>query len=207
MSDAEPSRGRGPQFSLLTLLLVATIIALSVTVAILYRELGPLRGAVSRLRAEVGELEITDPTKLHAIRVDAENDLEWKWRIWIPEGKTYRLRGHGGPVPKEGFPSDGGTIYLRDPGEHVIIYRIRRDPRDELWKGTLHTTGGSVGSDHQPWVEWGSHTATGGGVGSSTVSFDTGQRVEIIRRRISRAKSSDDIEDPAAGFMIWLEPN
>lgn len=207
MTDETPRSPKRVQFSVLTLLLGMTVVALSITVAMLYRELGPLREEVSRLRNEVGQLDIEDPTKLHAIRVDTEDELEWKWRIWIPEGASYRLRGHGGPVPKQGYPTDGGTIYLRQAGEHVLRYRIRRDPRDGRWNGSLHTLTGSVGKDHQPWVEWSSRTSTGGGVGVTTRSFEIDQRVEIIRRRVSeKARSSANIEDPAVGFMVWLEP-
>jgi hypothetical protein len=193
---------------MLTLVLMTTIIALSITVATLYREIGPLREEVARLRNEVGELNVEDPTKLHAIRVNTDRELEWRWRIWIPDGASYRLRAHGGPVPKEGCPHDGGTMYLREPGEHVVRYLIRRDPRDGRWNGSLHTRTGSVGKDHQPWVEWASRTSAGSGVGPSTRSFATDQQVEIIRHRVSeKANSSTDIEDPAAGFLIWLEPN
>ncbi len=208
MRDEKPLRPRRVQFSILTILLVTTIIALSISLAMLSHEITPLREEVARLRDEVGELNVQDATLLHAIRVDTENELEWKWRIWLPEGANYRLRAHGGPVPKDGYPSDGGTIYLREPGEYVVRYLIRRDPRDGKWNGSLHTRTGSVGKDHQPWVEWTSRTSASGGVGASTRSFETDQRVEIIRHRVStKAKSSTAIEDPAAGFMIWLEPN
>ena len=172
----------------------------------LYVELRPLRKEVAELRTEVGRLNINDPTKLHVMRVESENDLEWKWRLWIPEGASYALRATGGMVPKEGFPTDGSTMYLREPGEHVIRYVIRRNPRDDQWYGRLHTQNGSVGSDQQPWVEWKSMTSTSGGPGSATQSHEIDQRVEIIRHRVSQAKSSADIEDPAAGFLIWLEP-
>jgi hypothetical protein len=201
-----PPPPRVARFALSTLLLVTAIVALSITVVLLYRELVPLREEVARLRDEVGELNIEDPGRLHAIRVDTKDELEWKWRIWVPEGAGYRVRVSGGEVSSAGFPGDGGTLYLREPGEHVIRYLIRRDPPDNRWTGTLHTRSGSVGGDDHPWVEWGSQTSTGGGVGPSTESFDPGQRVEIIRFRVSQAKSSAAIEDPSAGFLIWLEP-
>jgi len=102
----------------------------------------------------------------------------------------------------------GGTTFLREPGEHVIRYLVRRDPRDDSWYGSLHTESGSVGRDPQPWVEWGTRTSTSSGVGKSTRSYETDQRVEIIRHRVSeKASSSTQIEDPVAGFIIWLEPN
>ncbi len=98
-------------------------------------------------------------------------------------------------------------MYLRESGEHVIRYLIRRDPRDGRWNGSLHTQTGSVGNDHQPWVDWLSRSSTGGGVGSSTRSYEIDQQVEIIRYRVSQANNSANIEDPAAGFVVWLEPN
>ena len=97
-------------------------------------------------------------------------------------------------------------MYLREPGEHVIRYLIRRN-REGRWFGSLHTPIGSVGSDHHPWVEWSSLTSTSGGVGSSTRSYETDEQVEIIRHRVSQANDTANIEDPAAGFVVWLEPN
>ena len=96
-------------------------------------------------------------------------------------------------------------MYLREPGEHVVRFLIRRDPRDGRWNGSLHTQSGSVGKDHQPWVEWSSRTFTGGGVGSSTRSYETDQQAEIIRHRVSEtANSSANIEDPATGFIATI---
>src|SRR5262245_56522730 len=195
------------RFSLLTLLLVTTLVALSITIAMLYRELLPLRQEVARLRNEVGELHVSDATKLHMIRVDTDSELEWKWRIWIPKGASYHLRGYGELIPKEGFPTSGGTIDLREPGEHVIRYSIRRDPKDEQWYGTLQTDDASVGKDLQPWVKWPSHRSNSEGVGKSTRGYTPGERVVLIRHRVSQATSSGGIEDPSAGLMIWLRPN
>lgn len=159
-----------------------------------------------RLRDEVGELSIEDASQFHAMRVSGDDDLEWAWRIWIPEGCVYRLRLVGSEIPKEGFPPQtGGTIWLRESGEHLIRYRIRRDPRDGKWYGRLSAPTGSVGKDEQPWVEWPSHTSMTGGVGGGTKVFSPDERVELARHRVSQAKSSEDIEDPAAGFLIWLE--
>jgi hypothetical protein len=37
-------------------------------------------------------------------------------------------------------------------------------------------------------------------------TFEPGQRIELIRHRVSQASDSGKIEDPSAGFMVWLEP-
>ncbi len=197
-----------PRFSLLTLILLTTIAALALTVGILWRDVGPLRQEVRRLRNEVGELHVEDSTKLHAIRVETDNELEWKWRIWIPESGSYRIGIGGRSVPAQGLTSPGSsTIQTDESGEHVVRYLIRRDPRDEKWHGSLHFAGMSVGKDEQPWVDWPSHKWVGGGVGHTTQVFDKDKIVELIRLRVSKdAKDSSQIEDPAAGFMIWIEP-
>jgi hypothetical protein len=152
-------------------------------------------------------LNVEDPAKLHAIQVDTRDELQWKWRVWIPAGRVYVIRSTGDSVPKEGYPPEGGSIWIREPGEYVIDYHIDRDRRDGKWYGNLKTKAGSVGHDLQPWVSWQSRTSTRGGVSTSTRSFEPDQRFELIRYRISQASSSDKIEDPSAGFMIWLEPS
>ena len=103
----------GPlRFSLRTLV-VLTLLAAMVTGLVSMnsrnRELARRNESLTqenrRLRDELGELSIDDDTKLHAIRTSSGEGLEWAWRIWIPEGHEYRLRGHGGLVSKEGWPS------------------------------------------------------------------------------------------------------
>lgn len=194
------------RFSLLNLLLFTAILALSTTVVLLWREVKPLRDEVRRLRDEVGELNVQDPTKTCAIEVETDNRLVWKWRVWVPEGAGYKVRGHGGPVSKEGYPTDGGTMWIREPGEHVIRYVIQKDPRDGKWKGGLHANSGHVGSDHQEWVDWKSYSSTSGGVGKTTHVFEPDEVIELIRFRASQVNNSSKIEDPAPGFLVWLEP-
>lgn len=198
---------RRARFSLLTLVLVTTIVALAIAVGMLYREVAPLRAEVKRLRAEVGELDVRDKSKIHAIQVPSGSKLEWKWRIWIPEGVSYQMRAVGEDVPQEGFPEFGGTTYLREPGEQVIRYVIERDPKRGGWAGKLVYDGGSLGSDEQPWVEWSSWSAGGHGVGDSTKVFEPGERILIARRRYTNENDPPKSPyDPLPGFMIWLEP-
>jgi hypothetical protein len=195
-----------PRFSLLTTLLLMALVACAITIWQLWREVGPLRAEVRRLRDEVGAISIDDPTKLHAIQVETNDELLWKWRVWLPENRAYVVRCLGETVPKEGFPKAGGSIWLREPGEHVIAYRIQRAPQNSQWYGQLETRTASVGKDLQPWIEWSRKTSTSGGVGKSTHASDPAQRLELIRHRVSQNSDSSKIEDPAAGFMIWLEP-
>lgn len=214
MTNHDAISPHGHRFSLRTLILIVTIsamafglVGMNLKVATLTARIQGLVAENLRLRDELGELSIDDETQLHAIRTASGEELEWAWRIWRPEGHEYKLRVDGGSVPKSGYPTEGGTFYLRDPGEMVVRYRIARDPRDEKWYGSLSTRGGSVGSDRQDWVEWSSTTSTTSGVGTTTRSFseDDDQTVELCRHMVSQQKSSSKIEDPAAGFVIWME--
>lgn len=224
MTGELPSVGKRPRFSLLTLLLLTTIVALAVSLAILYRDFLPLQAEVARLRKELGELRVDDPSKLQAIRVETDNELEWKWRVWIPEGTVYRVRSHGDYSLPRGYPQGGGTVYLREAGEHVLRYVIRRDSRDDRWYGTMQAGPTGVGKDLQSWVQWKNYSSTSSGVGTVTETFDLKQPVEIFRLCVTQekdaaAKGGSGSETGVAerneaatddnrtdGFMIWLEP-
>jgi hypothetical protein len=152
-------------------------------------------------------LVVEDPTKVNAIRVDSRDDYTWKWRVWIPEGNKYAIRAFADGIPEKGFPDNGGTIWVHEPGEHVITYEINRDRSDGKWYGKSVLNGsGSVGRDAQPWVEWSSRTSTGGGVSTNAQTFEPGKRIELIRHRVSQVNDSSKMENETAGFMIWLEP-
>ncbi len=207
MDDSAPTTYRLTQFSLVNLVLMTTIVALAITVYRLWHEVAPLRAEVKLLRNEVGELYVEDASKLHAIQVETENQLEWKWRIWVPEGASYAVRSYGDQVPEKGYPKWGGTMYLREPGEHVLRYIIRFDPENDRWEGGLQMEGGSVGSNFQPWVEWKSRGSTTSGVGKTTQVFEPVERVLITRQRYEDHDNRPTApSDPLPGFMIWLEP-
>jgi hypothetical protein len=182
------------------------LVACGITIWQLWREVGPLRAEVRRLRDEVGELAIDDPTKIHAIQVRQPDELTWKWRLWIPEGRGYVLRSFGGDIPKEGFPKSGGSMWFDTPGEMWVEFRIAKDARSGQWRGTMSTRNGSVGGGNQEWVDWSRRAGTGGGVGNTTKVFEPDDTVVLTRQRFGQVDSSDKIPDPSPGFMIWLEP-
>jgi hypothetical protein len=207
MNDLECSEPSWrPRISLLAALLLMTIVGMAIVIVQLWREVGPLRAEVDRLRTEVGYLPVDDPTKFTAVEVETRDDFIWRWRVWIPEGQVYVVRSFADGIPEKGIPANGGSIFIHDPGEHVIEYRIDRDRKDGKWYGSLVAAGGSVGKDEQPWVEWRSRTSIGGGIGKTARSFEPGKRFELIRHRVSKASDSSKMEPVTAGFMIWLEP-
>ena len=199
---------KSPRFSLLTLLLLGTIIGLSLAVWKLGGLVKPLQEEVRRLRAEVGELHVEDPDMFHAIQVETDNRLEWKWRVLIPKGAKYKVHSSSGEIPEEGYPDDDlDTTYVREGGEFVLRFVVEEDPRDGLWKGRRIFGSGWVGADHQPWIEWGNARHISSGIGTSTDAYPKDQTVEIIRFRAeNRDPEAVKRNDPAVGFMIWMEP-
>ena len=195
-----------PRFSLFTLVLMTTVVAMGIALWQQHLKYSPLEDEVRRLRDEVGVLSIEDESKLHAIRVRTPDDYTWKWRLWIPEGHAYRLRCESEQVPEEGLPTGQGTIHIREPGEMWVMYQIRRDERTGDWRGSMITNFASVGSDEHEWVGWSNRSSQSSGIGTTTRISEPDENLLIERHRVSQRSSSSDIEDPARGFMIWLEP-
>ena len=196
------------RFSLQTLALIVTIVAMAIVIGLLYSELVPLRDENRRLRDEVGELTIEDESKFHAIltpHIDPD-EFRWRWRIWIPEGRSYRLQFASHKIPKQGVPTPQGTLTLNEPGEQWVEYRMFRETDSGKWRDILSVKNASVSGDYQQWPEWTHRVGAGNGVGDMTEVFEPDKRVELIRRRMSQAANSASIEDPAAGYMIWLDP-
>ena len=205
MGETLPPRGQSwrPRFSLLSTLLLMTIVGLAIVTARLWREIGPLRAEVRQLRDEVGVLSIDDPTKLCAIRVRTPEDYTWKYRIWIPEGRSYALKYSGESIPKTGIPKANGYTTFSQSGAMWIEYRIKREVGTKRWVASLDTSFGSVGGASQEWVNWKQRTASDDGVYDGTKAFEPDKVIVLARWRVSQAAQ---IDDPSAGFMIWLEP-
>jgi hypothetical protein len=193
-----------PRFSLLTLLLMTTAVALMTTTLLLYRELAPLRREVRTLLEERGNLYIEDATEFQAMQVATPGRHHWRWRVRVPPRSEYLLHAHGGPVPKKGYLQGGGGISLA-AGEHLVGYRIAQD--DESWTGELYTAQQSVAIAQHDWPGWTIWLALTGQVGFTTEKFSSDQLVTLLRHRTSAtANSPAAIEDPAPGLLIWMEP-
>ena len=187
---------------------------MGITITIIGKEVTELRAENQRLRDEVGEITIADPTKLHAIQVESGDELVWKWRVWLPAGHRYKLRSDGGEgeIPKSRFPTTGTTIWWTTKpgqGEEIwITYEIKKRPASGKWYGGIKTKRAAGGSDYHPWVESrdGARCSTYEGVGRVTKMGDLDERMLLTRWRTASVNRSSDIPDPADGFIIWIEP-
>lgn len=217
MDHEPPKTYRLTRFSLLNLVLMTTIVALGITVFLQYRELAPLRVEVRQLREETGQLVVDDPTKLQAIGIDTYNDWAWKWRIWIPAGKAYRVRSATADIPKRGqFPSNVGfsTLGAEPEGRELVLSaRIERKPSGELRlaiarEGT--TSYSSVLDKNSDWLLKGSIGSSFEEVADTTRTAKPGEPLVLIRKQVYYASPSGQIPprpepDTTDGLMVWLE--
>lgn len=202
------------RFSILNMLMLMTIIALAISVVLLWRKVGPLRAEVRRLRDEVGVLAVDDESKIHIIRVNTRDELTWKWRVWVPQGKALEVRctddigSKAGSVNGSSIATSSGTIWLRDPGENVVEFRIDKDRRTDRWNGALYANTARVGNYEQLWVNWPGTNITSSGIGTQTQSFDFSKPIELIRLVVTESAIAGKPKPTTApsGFVISIEP-
>jgi hypothetical protein len=230
-----PTRSRRLRVSLFGLLLFFAIVALSITVAVQWRELKPLRAENKRLNEERGTLMIEDRSRVHAIKIPARFAGEGRdsFRIFVPEGAVYWVFVVVNDIPKDGYPKfknfpqkysmlGSGTdlpLHARlDPGEHVLSIRtVSMGPKRsdiQLIVDFLDATANTK-PDRWPSVIPESYNNFGNEIRSETTPADDSGRLELQRHRIE-ATSADgtfhsfmtpDPDYPLDGVMVWIEPD
>ena len=212
--DSTPSQPKSlTRFSLLTLVLLTTIVALAISVAVLYRELSPLRAEVRQLRDEAGYLTIVDRSKFHAIAIQTGSPLVWKWRVWIPEGQTkVRLNTGVGEIPaanERNYPPETVWYSCDRNQELIFVVRVYYDV-DGRWKlglsGDTATPFTWYLSDAQVAALRDSSGMSHAGVGSSTTIFDGDAPVVLLRQRTipQDAWATGGVNPEAAGPGIFV---
>jgi hypothetical protein len=228
-------RFRLPRFSLFTLLLVMTVIALSLTVVLLWREVGPLRAENKRLNEERGTLMLRDRSTLQAIRIPSRFAGEGResYRVFVPEDSLYWVFVVVNDIPKQGYPSferypehysilgSGTSLPLfgrLEPGEHVVTIReVRRGPTKAVIQLIVDRLDVSANtpSDRWPTVVPETYCSFGDGVEGSTTPVDDTGRLVLRRRRIMGVTEESlnvsfamvEPDYPLDGLMAWIEPD
>jgi hypothetical protein len=80
-----------PRVSLLTLLLLMTTLALSVSLWQMGQDIVPLRNTLRDLRQELGQFNVADFDRVHVQRGETVTGSAWKWRLYLPQRGEYRL--------------------------------------------------------------------------------------------------------------------
>lgn len=104
------------RFSLVSLLLTTAVIAVSISHIQTSRRLAVTQSALTTAQNELGVLTIEDVNDVHAIALPSPGGMQWRWRIQLPKGPTFRLRwAVSDAIPESGLPQlpdqlDGSNV-------------------------------------------------------------------------------------------------
>ena len=104
-----------PRFSLRALLLFTLFAGLVIGNATAWRELHRTRRELTLLRNQVGELDVQDPSRAHAIALDTGDPETWRWQIYVPPRNRYDCRIAEGIIPLKGLPASKSQLRAGGP--------------------------------------------------------------------------------------------
>jgi hypothetical protein len=218
-----------PRVSLLTALLMMTIFGMAIVIVQMWREIGPLRHDVGRLRTEQGLIVLEDKTRVHAIQLQALDENVWKYRVYVPSEATCRLYLAVNDIPAKGLPDfprgarstvlgyAGDKIYadLKE-GEHVLTVGVYHNQRGVACVGFERQGPGapplsSVKQyEKEKWPRSKSDYANLSGVDRRTRMADSSGELVLIRYRKTESPrgpwGESDGGPNTDGFLMWLEP-
>lgn len=112
-----PRRSWGLRFSLLSMILFMTVIALAISRWQLSEQLAEMKVRNDQLGKSLGIPPIHDPAKVTAIGVPVMVPDAWEWHLVIPKGKQYDLFVAFTHVPYEGLPENPIHVDTLTDGE------------------------------------------------------------------------------------------
>ena len=204
--DRSPNAGRRTIYSLRTLILLTTAIAVWVPGVIAHYAAKGLTASNASMRLASQDFQIDDPEELTARRMP---NLIRNWEVWkvhIPASRPYRVCLAAGELSPLGDPSDHPSREL-PPGRHEVALKIDRQDRHR-WECWI---------DGQRWtdVEHAPAIPINGGYSQQGVRTETsstaspGERlmlddVRAMRKGLGMSNVGED--ENYFGHRLWIEP-
>jgi hypothetical protein len=199
------------RFSLRAFLLLLSVGSLIGSNLFTAWQLDKLRTQNAEMAKELGRLVVTDRNKINVVAVPTYEDMLWRWRIYVPKGRSLYLCGSTHAIPQTGYPENFSAMTLTD-GECLLTAAIRRD-RQNKWQLTLARESGSsssgIADEDSDWLVdspgWGSEQAGTNG----TELFNAEEPLVLLRVR-SMEKTpgggSTSSQSPTGkGVMVWIK--
>ena len=178
------------------------------------------------LRQELGSLTITDPKKIHAIKLRTTAPKTWSYRVYLPDGANYYFACQINSLPLVAVPptvtnppgpSTIGSITNnssgvgRPPGEYVVTLSVQQ--ADDEWRYQLNVreagnagdgnTGGSIiDNAEDKWPNVADFVSVGGVSNQVELSVDRSPLLLLDFRAMSGNVTSSDKSDQ--GAMLWV---
>lgn len=173
---SEARQKRRPRLSLLSLLLIVTVVALSLGIWRERQSTERYRRKIAGLQNEVGSVTVADPTKLTVQPLDDAVDSwrHFRWRAYTPPEHFGQVVA---TIWTDAEPQRQKRLTLRlDPGEMNFDFSVLQHPGADTWmyglRQPLHRGGVSSGPA-PPWI--------GGPIPVQDIFDRTGPRVAIGR--------------------------
>jgi hypothetical protein len=197
------------RFSLRAFLLLLFIVSLLGSNFFTAWQLRQLREENAGMRKELGRLVVSDPDKINVVAVPTYEDMLWRWRVYVPKGKSLRLYESVNTIPETGFPANYGSSGLAE-GEYLLTAAIRRDRKGQ-WQFTVagpqSSSSFGIADDQAAWLVespgWSSEQAGSG----ATEVFNAGEPIVLLRLRSMEKQAggvSTTTPKPSEGVMIWI---
>jgi len=197
------------RFSLRALVLGVLIAGLTGSVAFLAWENQGLRAIVKEQKEQLGELTVTDPKKIHLLRVQNLEDKWWRWKVYLPAGK-YRFSWATRGITETNFPN-AARMLDESKGETITLEAKIRTNAEGKWSVVIGVQKPSGSSDASS-----SADELGEALNSANLHYgDNGvhpptARLELIRMRSYNLQTSPNglkPTDEVPGLLVWIEPD
>jgi hypothetical protein len=173
------------------------------------------------------QLAASDPKRIHATALSTHNRMGWKWRVYLPPGKDWKIKGAIGRIPGRGHQPQEGDIASQDimrlDQSRIIALEghISRDHFEDNWVLTVEADR-RVFSGNEIAV-WGldeevadyvigkrdAASVTAGSMDIGRVRTKTNEELQLLMWRyepkVDPPPPGDDRRLP--GFVIWIEAN
>ena len=208
-----------PKFSILTLLLATTIFGLTVSLIFTNKRLAQKSSQLDSLLSEVRHLNIEDDNEIHVVNIPGFGENSWRWRIFLPNDRQFRLRSAYNNVPKLSLPSNPPDNYrcALPSGEFILTATIHES--DGKWMLTFNaerngnsklTYKTNVRAKNTRWLEQSSGNPTYlAGQFESVARTPDKPFILLSHRNGFRPTPNTFTSDPnpTDGVMIWIQEN
>ena len=170
---------------------------------------------IDNLQVQVGQLVVTDPTKVHVVAIPTYEHLTWRWRVHVPDEGVTSLRQATLKIPESGIRMNR-LIRALPVGESDVIVAVHKDIDDNWYLSTIlarRSPAGPLGKQDQQtrplkWTTVSPCWSTDQAGTNGTESMTPGEPMVLLRhRRYKRGAGSRFRADPEPcdGVLICIE--
>jgi len=206
METKNQRRSFRPKFSLMALLLLATLAAVLVANWRIAESNAELLSQLPALRNYARELVVEDPNDFAVVAPHKVWMEDYRWHLYVPDLpigtpmvmlqlEDVTMQGVGDPVAKAPLP----------PGEHEL--ELRYDKQDGLWSIRVFLDGDTIIEESMPEV-WNDGRGSRGANAVSRLVNDPELPIKLFQRNFNIFKedrTTRDMDELKEGILLWVD--